>query len=226
MKRLFTFFSILLCSCQSFIKMDSQQLDQNRRKDFGKCWQRQGSINFLVYMQSHPYQSAMLDWTHENKPRKHWKWEIYDPLGRTLFNGLIVDGKIKVQDSNQSFRLDKVHIKEDYIYYEKMNSFLKWKELHCLIGLEIPQDWLELRMFREKNTEQGWKHIRFKEKDRIIDAYFSENKICGNVRTPVAKIFTWDRFEWCIYKTERKGFLDFGYGTRLEWMNEEGGKAE
>lgn len=202
----------LQSSCQTLVSTDKTKLSTNQAKQFGSCWNPEGSVNFSAFKNEKPLFSAMLDWVREKNDS--WVWEAYDPLGRTVLSGEVSHGKLYARGMD----LSKLTIEKDgFLYYDGSNLAFKWKELHCFLNFQVPESWLELKLLTDSPHSQKLKHIRFEDKIRNIDLNFQKDRTCGSVTTLFLGMFHRERFTWCFENTKHSAYLNLENTFRFEW---------
>ncbi len=205
-------------SCQTMMPVSKAALSSHFQ-EFGTCWKEGGSVNFSAFRKNQAPVSATMDWIREIEGE--WRWEIYDPIGRVLLKGSVYHNKIQAKGSYKSF-LDAVQIKEDGSFlYDGSNLAIKWKELHCFLGLHLPMEWLDWKISAPKNIRKELEWVRFEEKDRSIDVRFTTRKTCGSVSIPFMGLFKRERYSWCFFKETKSGSIDFEKILKIEWTNAE-----
>lgn len=210
------FSGFLLSSCMTFSTITKESFPAAKRKHFGKCWRDEGSVSFSATRNNKPVLNAMVDWVRDSST---WRWEIYDPLGRTLFSGIVKDGKFQ-SSSKIAADFKKVQIRDDgFLYYEDNNLDLKWKEIHCILNYTLPEDWLDLKVMKSLARPKV-KEYRVEDKNRSIHLNFEDDRICGVVKGKFM-FMERDKFTWCFLKKPARGFMDFEKIFRFEWTKEE-----
>lgn len=218
MKNFFTIIAsyALLVSCQTYKPITEIPLSD--KSWFGNCWKNEGAINFIAHKKDSNPISANMDWV--KKDAGIWQWELSDALGRTLYSGEVTHGIFKAKGANDF--LKNLEIKKDgYLYWDKTNLDLKWKELHCILNFRLSEEWLSARVFKKDKESKAVSIYKIQDKTREITLVFGKDKLCGEVKGSFLGAFTRKKYDWCFYHHPSKGVLNFENILAFEWNQTE-----